>query len=128
MELGLTLDELLTIYRIQFTILKKHEADTWYDATGRIVFTVNKGLPGVGLPRKADPKDTADTLETPTSTRTGLSSAGSTSATSPTPPSPTPFFPCSTPRDGTTTRTDIAHGIARSPDSTLPVRPPHLAG
>ena len=73
MALGLTLDELLTIYRIQFPVLRQYEADTWYDAGGRIVFTSSKGLPGVGLPRKADPKDTFYTLQTPTSTRTNLS-------------------------------------------------------
>ena len=53
MALGLTLDELQTIYRIQFPVLRQNEADTWYDQQGRIVFTCSKGLPGVGFPRKA---------------------------------------------------------------------------
>ena len=52
MALGMTLDQLKTIYRIQFPVLQQYEADTWYDANGRIVFTNNRSLTGVGFDRK----------------------------------------------------------------------------
>ena len=46
--LGLTLDQLIEIYRIYFPIMQQYEAGTWYDQNGRIVWTCSKGLPGVG--------------------------------------------------------------------------------
>lgn len=54
MELGLTLEELITIYRVQFPVMRQYEQETFYDMSGRIVFTTSKGLTGVGFPRKAD--------------------------------------------------------------------------
>ena len=50
-KLGLSLDELKVIYRIQFPIMRQYESDTWYDANGRISFTTNRSLIGVGFSR-----------------------------------------------------------------------------
>ncbi|MBJ7901544.1 MAG: hypothetical protein GC158_16875 [Cyanobacteria bacterium RI_101] len=57
MALGLTLEELITIYRVQFPVMQQYEKETYYDLNGRIVFTTSKGLTGVGLPRKGNKKD-----------------------------------------------------------------------
>ena len=47
----MTLNQLKTIYCIQFPVLQQYEADTWYDTNGRIVFTNNRSLTGVGFSR-----------------------------------------------------------------------------
>ena len=52
MALGMTLEQFKTIYRIQFPVLQSYEADTWYDANGRIAFTNNRSLVGVGVDRQ----------------------------------------------------------------------------
>jgi len=53
LELNLTADELCTIYRTQFPVMREYERTTWYDRRGRIAFTTNRGLTGVGLDRRA---------------------------------------------------------------------------
>ncbi len=42
-SVGLTLDELITLYRIQFPVLQSYERDTWYDTKGRTVFSKKNG-------------------------------------------------------------------------------------
>jgi hypothetical protein len=54
-SLGLTVDQLIEMYRTQFHVLNENERGTWYDKNGRIVWTCSKGLTGIGY-KKADGK------------------------------------------------------------------------
>ena len=61
--LGLSLEELQTMFRISFTTLRKYDGGTWYDQNGRVVFTCQNKAGGVPrkvweqelLPRKDEP-------------------------------------------------------------------------
>ncbi|MBQ7606913.1 MAG: hypothetical protein IJU76_02930, partial [Desulfovibrionaceae bacterium] len=70
--LGMKLEQLKLIYRVQFPVLRQNEADTWYDSKGRIVFTVSKGLVGVGLPRKKIKEETCYTVTDTDGRREGI--------------------------------------------------------
>lgn len=52
MALNMSKEQLVGIYRVQFSVMQQYESNTWYDANGRIVFTSNRGLSGVGVDRK----------------------------------------------------------------------------
>lgn len=51
LAIGLSVEELIAIHQLQFPVLQQYERETFYDGLGRVVFTVNKGLNGVGLSR-----------------------------------------------------------------------------
>ncbi len=70
LELGLTLEELLTLYRIQFPILQSYENETYYDTRGRIVFSKKTGQSPI--PRTKSGKKNSFGIHTPTSSVTGI--------------------------------------------------------
>lgn len=51
MALGMTLADLIDIYRFTFPVLKSYEDDTWYDQTGRVVFSAKKAYNKISLTR-----------------------------------------------------------------------------
>ncbi|MDG5800796.1 hypothetical protein QA597_10535 [Marinilabiliaceae bacterium ANBcel2] len=51
MALGLTLEDLILMYEVQFSVLQQNEEDTYFDAEGKIVFTSSRSLSGTGVPR-----------------------------------------------------------------------------
>lgn len=53
MALGFTLEDLIFVYINTFSTTQKYEADTWYDANGRVVFSVS-GEYDLKLPRKGN--------------------------------------------------------------------------
>ena len=70
--IGLKLDELLLIYRVQFPVMQQNERDTWYDIGGQIIFTCNIGLAGVGMDRKGGRNTPKTRITTPDGkTKTG---------------------------------------------------------
>ncbi|MCB2205040.1 hypothetical protein KQI65_09850 [bacterium] len=50
-SLGLTYNELIAMYKIQFPVLYYNDNETWYDSKGKIIYTASRGLGGVGLDR-----------------------------------------------------------------------------
>ncbi|HEX7764741.1 MAG TPA: hypothetical protein VF433_14175, partial [Cellvibrio sp.] len=46
--LGLSIEQLIDAYKVQFPVMRQYEESTWYDNNGRIVWTSSRGLPGVG--------------------------------------------------------------------------------
>ncbi|MCY4171128.1 MAG: hypothetical protein OXF08_05965 [Bacteroidetes bacterium] len=69
-SLKLTLNELLTIYRIQFPTLQSNEKNTWYDTKGRIVFSKKTGQSPIPKTKKNE-KSTFG-IHTPSRSQTNI--------------------------------------------------------
>ena len=55
MALGFSLEDLIFVYVNTFSTTQKYEADTWYDAKGRVIFSVS-GEYDLKIPRKGNRK------------------------------------------------------------------------
>lgn len=53
--LGLSVEQLIEMYRTQFPVMQEYDKGTWFDRNGNIVWTCSKGLTGIGW-RKKDGK------------------------------------------------------------------------
>ena len=56
MSFGLTLNELKTVYKLQFGVFGKNEENTYYDQNGQIIFA-SKDLKGIGLSKTKNNSD-----------------------------------------------------------------------
>lgn len=51
LSLGLSLEDLILIYKSDFSVLENNDNNTWYDINGNVVFSSSNLLSGVGLDR-----------------------------------------------------------------------------
>ena len=49
MAVGMTLEQLCTVYRMSFYAAQQNDGNTWYDAKGKIAYTGSRSLSGVGV-------------------------------------------------------------------------------
>lgn len=60
--MGLSLQDLKTLYRMRFSVMREYDNSTFFDQNGRIVFTTNKGLSEVGLSNKSTATDFKESI------------------------------------------------------------------
>ena len=50
--IGMTIEQLIDLYKINYPNMSDNENNTWYDQEGKIVFTTNKSLVNYGVSRE----------------------------------------------------------------------------